>query len=64
MLEKTGEVKSGTTMCDKCSEVAVVIIGQRAWCQKHFDASKQASFYDNVRINAITDPVDDMISTL
>lgn len=64
MLEKTGEVKVGVTICDKCSEPATVIVGKTALCVAHSDEAKQASVHDNVRINAITDPVDDVVSTL
>jgi hypothetical protein len=64
MLKKTGEVKSGITVCDKCSEAAVVVVGRRALCNVHSSDSKQASLHDNTRINAMTDPVEDMVSAL
>lgn len=43
-MEKTGEVVVGRTPCDLCGRVSVATIGNRAYCEEHYDEfSKSAS---------------------
>ena len=48
-MEKTGQLEAGVSRCDECGELAVVRIGNRAFCAKHKDAAgeKRASGVDS-----------------
>ena len=36
-MEKTGELKEGVSRCDVCGQEAYHIVGDRAYCEQHFN---------------------------
>ena len=34
-MEKTGQVEAEVSRCDECGDLAVIVVGQRAFCEVH-----------------------------
>jgi hypothetical protein len=60
MLEKTGEVRAGTTVCDKCSNAAVRVMEGGALCAEHVTAeNEKRAATESEKLRSFTTPLSD-----
>ena len=56
-MEKTGQLAPEVSRCDECGKPAVVVMGQRAFCQDHRpEVDEKQAGASSPHLKSFTDP--------